>query len=240
MHHPRVRVACARRRERPGPRRSPRRNGSRPDHTQVREGHEFRQRATERYAEACGVLDTESLLTAGADSSIGRSLLSAPTVSDATSFRVRRVHCQCTTRTGVTGTMTDGATGPISLQVPPDDRSATGPHRPTASTFVGRSPGQLAWLRLRRDRTAWASGITLLVLRARRDRGAADRAALRQGPAGPVHRQARPNGNPLGYLGGISADHWFGLEPRSRPRHLHPDRLRPAHVAVHRAGRRAC
>ncbi len=92
----------------------------------------------------------------------------------------------------------------------------------TPPKFVGRSPGQLAWMRLRRDRTAMASAYVLgfLVLVAflakpiqwiyGYDGGTANRLLL------------DGTGTPLGYLGGItfSADnpshhiHIFGVEPR--------------------------
>src|SRR5690242_2802565 len=55
----------------------------------------------------------------------------------------------------------DAQTAAAVLQVDPTaDESvrAAGP-----KVIVGRSPGQLAWLRLKRDRTAFISGIVLLV-----------------------------------------------------------------------------
>lgn len=81
---------------------------------------------------------------------------------------------------------------------------------------VGRSPGQLAWARLRRDRTAMVSGgalvfFLLLAL-------AAPLVELVYG-IGPYDRftelLTRRDGMPLGYAGGISSEHWFGLEPAS-------------------------
>ncbi|MGK5678324.1 ABC transporter permease [Actinoplanes sp. URMC 104] len=80
--------------------------------------------------------------------------------------------------------------------------------------IVGRSPGQLAWMRLRRDRTAFASAITLLV-------------ALIVGLSAPLIERMTgisPTDQftdkltdfgalPVGYLGGISGTHLLGLEP---------------------------
>ncbi|MEV1285749.1 ABC transporter permease [Micromonospora sp. NPDC049679] len=84
---------------------------------------------------------------------------------------------------------------------------------PGRKEFVGRSPGQLAWVRLRRDRTAMISGgmlVAFLVLAL-----AAPLIELLYG-AGPNEQFQQlldRNGMPLGYVGGISGDHWFGLEP---------------------------
>ncbi|MGC1209826.1 MAG: ABC transporter permease [Micromonospora sp.] len=84
---------------------------------------------------------------------------------------------------------------------------------PGEKAFAGRSPGQLVWSRLRRDRTAMISGAVLVVL------------VLLALAAPLVNRLygVSPNeqfgdlldatGMPLGYAGGVSGDHWFGLEP---------------------------
>ncbi|WP_431877752.1 ABC transporter permease [Micromonospora marina] len=81
--------------------------------------------------------------------------------------------------------------------------------------FVGRSPGQLAWLRLRRDRTAKASAVTLAVAAL-----VALGAPLLQRLTGidPTDKfvdRLNDFGMPIGYAGGISSDHWLGLEPGS-------------------------
>ncbi|MDW3848167.1 ABC transporter permease [Micromonospora sp. BRA006-A] len=81
--------------------------------------------------------------------------------------------------------------------------------------FVGRSPGRLAWMRLKRDRTARASAVTLAVAAL-----VALGAPLLERLTGidPTDKFAdRLNdfGMPIGYAGGISADHWLGLEPGS-------------------------
>ena len=85
-----------------------------------------------------------------------------------------------------------------------------GPARP----FVGRSPGQLAWARFRRDRTAVLSAavtMTFLVLAL-----AAPLIGALYGVSPHAQFQDRLDtfGMPLGYAGGISGEHWFGLEPR--------------------------
>ncbi|SDT78577.1 ABC transporter permease [Actinoplanes derwentensis] len=81
-----------------------------------------------------------------------------------------------------------------------------------AKAFVGRSPGQLAWIRLKRDRTAFASFIIvvffiLIALFApviSRLYGV----TATEGFSDKLTYQ----GLPTGYLGGISGDHWLGLE----------------------------
>lgn len=81
------------------------------------------------------------------------------------------------------------------------------------AAVVGRSPWQLAWRRLRRDRVGITSGVTLIVL------GllgvAAPLIAVLYGirPGQQFQEQLNAYGNPLGYLGGMSGEHWFGLEP---------------------------
>ncbi|GIF73684.1 ABC transporter permease [Asanoa siamensis] len=110
--------------------------------------------------------------------------------------------------------MTDGATGPVGLAVatpeePGGDRPAA-----TAKDFVGRSPGQLAWLRLKRDRTAWASGIALAVFALTALGAPLIERLYGKGPLDRFTDKLDRNGNPLGYLGGISAEHWLGVQPR--------------------------
>jgi peptide/nickel transport system permease protein len=80
--------------------------------------------------------------------------------------------------------------------------------------FVGRSPGQIAWARLKADRTAMVCmvivGVTILI-----------------GMFAPVvswlygispdetfTSMLTGDAVPKGYLGGLSGDHWLGLEPR--------------------------
>ncbi|HEY0000724.1 MAG TPA: ABC transporter permease [Actinoplanes sp.] len=92
------------------------------------------------------------------------------------------------------------------------------PGEPGPSTqpqaIVSRSPGRLAWLRLRRDRTAFGSATILLV-------------AMVVGLSAPLIQRVTGVGPtdqftslltdfgalPIGYLGGISGDHPLGIEP---------------------------
>ncbi|MET9299682.1 ABC transporter permease [Micromonospora aurantiaca] len=81
--------------------------------------------------------------------------------------------------------------------------------------FVGRSPGRLAWLRLKRDRTARASAVTLAVA-ALVALGAPLLGRLTGiDPTDKFADRLNDFGMPIGYAGGISADHWLGLEPGS-------------------------
>ncbi|MGX7669989.1 ABC transporter permease [Plantactinospora sp. DSM 117369] len=106
-----------------------------------------------------------------------------------------------------------GPVPPVPEGVPdgtPPDGSVTKAVEPDG--FVGRSPGQLAWRRLRRDRVALVSGVVLVffVLLA-----AAAPLVARLYGKGPQERfpeRLDRNGFPLGYAG-VSGEHWFGIQP---------------------------
>jgi len=83
-----------------------------------------------------------------------------------------------------------------------------------AGAIVGRSPGQLAWMRLRRDRVAVASagvlGFTVLVVLA---------APLIEWLYGDDPERGHSEllnsiGYPIGVAGGASGDHWLGITPQ--------------------------
>src|SRR5262245_39547516 len=79
--------------------------------------------------------------------------------------------------------------------------------------FVGRSPGQLAWIRLKRDRTGMISLYALIAVFL-----IAILAPVIQWLYGGAPEQGNSDlldlkGRPLGTSGGISGDHWFGLRP---------------------------
>jgi peptide/nickel transport system permease protein len=79
--------------------------------------------------------------------------------------------------------------------------------------FVGRSPGQLAWIRLKRDRTGMISLYALVVVFL-----IALLAPVIQWLYGGAPSQGHAElldlkGRPLGSAGGVSADHWLGLRP---------------------------
>jgi peptide/nickel transport system permease protein len=82
------------------------------------------------------------------------------------------------------------------------------------STVIGRSPGQLAWMRLKRDRVALVSAcvlaFTILVVLA---------APLIQWLYGDDPERGHSDlldgiGYPLGVAGGVSGEHWLGLTPQ--------------------------
>jgi len=81
-----------------------------------------------------------------------------------------------------------------------------------AKKFVGRSPGQLAWLRLKRDRTAKTTAITILVLLI-----AAYGAPLWSLIYGSDAYTQNPDlldgsAKPLGFAG-VDGTHWLGVLP---------------------------
>jgi peptide/nickel transport system permease protein len=78
---------------------------------------------------------------------------------------------------------------------------------------VGRSPGQLAWARLRRDRTAMISGCALVFLLLVALAAPLIEMAYGVSPNEQFQDKLNRFGMPLGYGGGISGEHWFGLEP---------------------------
>ncbi|MFF5174754.1 ABC transporter permease [Micromonospora sp. NPDC000089] len=87
------------------------------------------------------------------------------------------------------------------------------PDGPTGRGVVGRSPGQLAWLRLRRDRTATVSGVLLVFFMLLGLAAPLIELAYGVGPREQFQQLLDGFGMPLGYAGGVSGSHWFGLEP---------------------------
>ncbi|MEV0805929.1 ABC transporter permease [Micromonospora sp. NPDC050200] len=79
--------------------------------------------------------------------------------------------------------------------------------------FVGRSPGQLAWARLRRDRTAVVSGAMLVFFVLVALAAPLIEMAYGIGPREQFQSRLDDFSMPLGYAGGVTAEHWFGLEP---------------------------
>jgi peptide/nickel transport system permease protein len=82
-----------------------------------------------------------------------------------------------------------------------------------SAEVVGRSPWQIARRRLRRDRVGVISGIALLMLAVLALAAPLIAAGYGIGPQQQFQDQLNAYGNPLGYLGGMSGQHWFGLEP---------------------------
>jgi peptide/nickel transport system permease protein len=93
-----------------------------------------------------------------------------------------------------------------------DDKPAGGT-RPVQA-FVGRSPGQLAWIRLKRDRTAITSVIVLVVAVVFGLSAPLIQAITGISPTDQFTSLLTDFGAlPIGYLGGVSAAHPLGLEP---------------------------
>ncbi len=78
---------------------------------------------------------------------------------------------------------------------------------------VGRSPAQLTWARLRRNRTATISAAALVGLLVISLAAPLVEALYHVGPQEQFQHALDRNGMPTGFGGGISPQHWFGLEP---------------------------
>jgi peptide/nickel transport system permease protein len=78
--------------------------------------------------------------------------------------------------------------------------------------FVGRSPGQLAWMRLKRDRVAVVSGGALLFFILLAAAAPLVSKLYGKGPQDRFPDRLDRNGFPLGYAG-IDAHHWLGIQP---------------------------
>lgn len=107
---------------------------------------------------------------------------------------------------------------PVPAMEPPPPAGAAVPAR--ARTVVGRSPGQLAWMRLKQDRVALASAVVLglfafTAVFADLVAWVYGRATGQPGlePTDQFPELLDAIGYPLGYAGGITGKHWFGLEP---------------------------
>ncbi|MEU8297672.1 ABC transporter permease [Micromonospora sp. NPDC048909] len=91
--------------------------------------------------------------------------------------------------------------------------SSGDPAAPERAGIVGRSPGQLAWIRLRRDRTAMVSGAMLIFFLLLALAAPLIEMVYGIGPRQQFQHLLDGFGMPLGYAGGVSGGHWFGLEP---------------------------
>jgi peptide/nickel transport system permease protein len=104
----------------------------------------------------------------------------------------------------------EGTGGSVSVNAPDTVQAAA----PTA--VVGRSPGQLAWMRLRRDRVAMVSAVTLVVffvIVLLSFFGPLISWLYGDGPAVGHSELLDDTGDPLGTAGGVSGAHWLGLTP---------------------------
>jgi peptide/nickel transport system permease protein len=83
-----------------------------------------------------------------------------------------------------------------------------------AGIRAARSPRQLAWARLRRDRTAMMSGSTTVLFLIIALAAPLIETWYGVSPHAQFQDRLDMFGMPLGYSGGISGDHWFGIEPQ--------------------------
>ncbi|MFI1763899.1 ABC transporter permease [Streptomyces sp. NPDC020800] len=109
---------------------------------------------------------------------------------------------------GGTSVVVDGEPGPET--------------QPEAKRLQGRSPGQLMWIRFKRDRTGVICAVVvigyfvvaLLAPLLVKLPGTNPYTLYGQDPTYADKPVLDQFGLPLGYLGGVSGDHWFGVEPQ--------------------------
>jgi peptide/nickel transport system permease protein len=110
-----------------------------------------------------------------------------------------------------------GAGGPIDPVATPVEDSPIEPGGPPPEQKIeGRSLWALAWLRLRRDRVAMISGAVVVLLFLIAIFAPLLARLAGQDPNFQPEDPSTlldPSGFPLGPLGGISAEHWLGVEP---------------------------
>jgi peptide/nickel transport system permease protein len=105
----------------------------------------------------------------------------------------------------------DGTGGNAAVDVnSPADAPAPGAD---PKEIIGRSPGQLAWLRLKRDRTALTTAVTLVVFFVLALIAPLLKVVRGMDPTDRFGAGLNSTGQPLGYAGGISGEYWLGLEP---------------------------
>jgi len=104
--------------------------------------------------------------------------------------------------------------GGLAVSASPGGEPGAVPEKPPGTPIAGRSPGQLAWLRLKRDRTALVSGGMLLFFVLLGLGAPVIEALYGKGPNDVFQGTLDRRGFPLGYAGGVSGEHWLGVTPR--------------------------
>ncbi|MDT5028843.1 MAG: peptide/nickel transport system permease protein [Micromonosporaceae bacterium] len=100
----------------------------------------------------------------------------------------------------------------VAVNSPVDELAVSAALPP--STLVGRSPRQLAWIRLKRDRTALLSACVVVFFILLALVAPLVEKLYGISPTERFGDLMTLRGEPLGYLGGISGDHWFGIQPQ--------------------------
>lgn len=143
------------------------------------------------------------------DARLGRSHLSQPTPEGVIAEKVEEI------RTGCSHTLTLGTSlPPMSVKIPPTKAADLDV---LEQAFVGRSPSRLAWERLKRDRTAWISFAIVAVFIALAVLAPVFTWIKHTTPDAfhPETLDEMRGALPLGRWGGVSGEHWFGVEPRT-------------------------
>ncbi|MBV1854885.1 ABC transporter permease [Catellatospora tritici] len=96
----------------------------------------------------------------------------------------------------------------LNLAPPPTDPVAA-----AAPEVAGRSPGQLAWARLKQDKVAVAGAVAIVLMLLIALAAPLIEWAYGISPNAQFQDRLDRFGMPLGYAGGVDGDHWFGLEP---------------------------
>lgn len=118
-----------------------------------------------------------------------------------------------------TGPERVGLKEPVGGSTAPEIPMGTDPVEPVAGgaavpEFVGRSPGKLAWIRLKRDKVAMISFWVLVFFGLLALVGPPFFELITGNNVNDLHSNLLdPDAAPLGVAGGISGDHWFGVQP---------------------------
>lgn len=104
-------------------------------------------------------------------------------------------------------------TTPVDLSTESPSGSVAGDGSTVSSDIRGRSPGQIARRRLRRDRVGMISFFILVVYVFLAVFGQLILDLLGKSATVQDSNLLDANGLPIGHLGGVSGQHWFGVEP---------------------------
>jgi peptide/nickel transport system permease protein len=117
-----------------------------------------------------------------------------------------------TRSTGTRGTDPGGLMGGLPASTSVDVGASEEEPRAAAKAIVGRSPNQLAWIRLKRDHTALVSAIIVAIFILLALLAPLISKIYGKTPTEGFSDKLTARGLPVGYLGGVSGEHWLGLE----------------------------